>query len=95
MLAALDEYFPREFHWSRPDGGMFIWAEGPDGLDTDALAQSCIRRCVAYVPGKYFYPRAGQGLATMRLNYTMTDPQTIRGAVRIVAEVFREARRSE
>ena len=78
MLAALEECFPREFHWSRPDGGMFIWAEGPEWLDTDALAGECIRRCVAYVPGKYFYPHAGQGLATMRLNYTMSDPQTIR-----------------
>jgi 2-aminoadipate transaminase len=45
---------------------MFIWAEG---LDTDALASECIRRCVAYVPGEYFYPRAGQGPATLRLNY--------------------------
>lgn len=94
MLAALDEYFPHEFHWSRPDGGMFIWAEGPDGLNTDELAHECIRRCVAYVPGKYFYPHSGQGLGTMRLNYTMTDPQTIRTAVRIVAEVLREAAKS-
>jgi 2-aminoadipate transaminase len=91
MLAALDEYFPREFHWSKPDGGMFIWAEGPDALNTDELAHACIRRCVAYVPGRYFYPGAGQGLGTMRLNYTMTDPPTIRNAIRIVAEVFREA----
>jgi 2-aminoadipate transaminase len=91
MLAALDEYFPPGFHWSRPDGGMFIWAEGPAGLDTDMLAGACIRRGVAYVPGRYFYPHAGQGLATMRLNYTMSDPRTIRGAVRTVAEVFKEA----
>jgi len=27
----------------------------------------------------------------LRLNYTMTDPQTIRGAVRIVGDVFRQA----
>jgi 2-aminoadipate transaminase len=91
MLAALDEYFPREFHWSRPDGGMFIWAEGPDSMDTDKLNNECIRRCVAYVPGRFFYPRTGQGLGTMRLNYTMTDPETIRTAVRIVAEVLRGA----
>jgi 2-aminoadipate transaminase len=91
MLAALQEYFPPEFHWSRPDGGMFIWAEGPEGLDTNALSGECIHRGVAYVPGTYFYPGAGQGLATMRLNYTMSDPQTIRRALKIVAEVFRAA----
>lgn len=91
MLAALSEYFPRDFHWSKPDGGMFIWAEGPVELDTDELARECIRRHVAYVPGRYFYPGNGQGLGTMRLNYTMSDPQTIRTAVRIVGEVLHEA----
>ena len=30
MLAALNKYFPENFNWSRPEGGMFIWAEGPE-----------------------------------------------------------------
>jgi 2-aminoadipate transaminase len=90
MLAALQEHFPPQLHWSKPDGGMFIWAEGPDSLDTSVLAHECIRRGVAYVPGTYFYPRQGMGLGTMRLNYTMSDPETIRKAVRIVGEVLSE-----
>jgi 2-aminoadipate transaminase len=90
MLAALQEHFPPQLHWSKPDGGMFIWAEGPDSLDTSVLAHECIRRGVAYVPGTYFYPNQGMGLGTMRLNYTMSDPETIRKAVRIVGEVLSE-----
>jgi 2-aminoadipate transaminase len=91
MLAALQEHFPPQLHWSKPDGGMFIWAEGPDSLDTSVLAHECIRRGVAYVPGTHFYPRQGMGFGTMRLNYTMSDPETIRKAVRIVGEVLSEA----
>ena len=91
MLQALEEHFPGSFRWSRPEGGMFIWAEGPAGVDTDALAPECIRRGVAYVPGRYFYPAPGEGLATMRLNYTMADPQTLRRAVGIVGGLMREA----
>lgn len=67
---------------------MFVWVEGPPGVDTDALHPEVIRRGVAYVPGRYFYSETGKGAATMRLNYTMTDPATLSRAVRIVAEVL-------
>jgi 2-aminoadipate transaminase len=40
MLSALDKYFPGNFKWSRPEGGMFIWAEGPAGLDMEKLYHS-------------------------------------------------------
>ena len=33
MLAALEKYFPKGFTFSKPEGGMFIWAEGPEGLN--------------------------------------------------------------
>ena len=90
MLAALAKYFGGDFRWSRPEGGMFIWAEGPDGLDTDALAPACIRRGVAYVPGRYFHAAPDQGLATMRLNYTMSTQRVITEAIRTLAEVLQE-----
>jgi 2-aminoadipate transaminase len=45
---------------------------------------------VAYVPGRFFFPHAGQGLATMRLNFTMADPETLGRAVRILGEVMAE-----
>jgi 2-aminoadipate transaminase len=91
MLHAMEEYFPKSFHWSRPEGGMFIWAEGPDGLDGDVLYDRCVECTVAFVPGKYFYTQPGEGLATMRLNYTMIDEPTIRRAIYIVSDVIREA----
>ena len=90
MLQALEEYFPESMTWSRPEGGMFIWAEGPDGLDGDVLYDRCVECTVAFVPGKYFYTQPGEGLATMRLNYTMIDEVTFRRAIRIVGDVIRQ-----
>jgi 2-aminoadipate transaminase len=90
MLQALETYFPESFHWSRPEGGMFIWAEGPDGLDGDVLYDRCVECTVAFVPGKYFFTQPGEGLATMRLNYTMIDEITIQRAIRIVGDVIRQ-----
>jgi 2-aminoadipate transaminase len=90
MLAALAAYFPDSFRWSKPEGGMFLWAEGPEGFDAEKLYERCIDCHVAFVPGRYFFTERGEGLETMRLNYTMADEGTIRRAVKTVAEVIRE-----
>jgi 2-aminoadipate transaminase len=90
MLAAMDRYFPAGFEWSQPEGGMFLWAEGPAGLDASKLCDCCIDCNVAFVPGKYFYTQPGEGLSTMRFNYTMIDEAAIDAAIHTVAEVFAE-----
>jgi 2-aminoadipate transaminase len=89
MLSALDNYLPDQFNWSRPEGGMFIWVEGPQGLDMEKLYWKAVEKKVAFVPGKYFYTTPGEGIETMRLNFTMADKETIDRAVRILSEVIR------
>jgi 2-aminoadipate transaminase len=92
MLSALEKYFPHDFKWSRPEGGMFLWVEGPAGFNMENLNHKTMQKNVAFVPGKYFYTSSGEGLETMRLNYTMTDEETIERAVRILAEVIEQER---
>ena len=88
MLSALDTYFPPNFTWSRPEGGMFLWVEGPQGFDMEELYWKAIERNVAFVPGKYFYTSPQEGIETMRLNYTMADEETIDNSIRILSEVI-------
>jgi 2-aminoadipate transaminase len=88
MLSALDTYFPKDFNWSRPEGGMFLWVEGPQGFDMEELYWKAVKRNVAFVPGKYFYTSQQEGIETMRLNYTMADEETIDNSIRILSEVI-------
>ncbi len=88
MLCALENYFPDCFKWSEPEGGMFLWTEGPRGFDMETVYWKAVARKTAFVPGKFFYTRAGEGLETMRLNYTMADEDTIDKAVKILSEVI-------
>jgi 2-aminoadipate transaminase len=88
MLSALDTYFPPNFTWSRPEGGMFLWVEGPQGFDMEELYWKAIERNVAFVPGKYFYTSPQEGIETMRLNYTIADEETIDNSIRILSEVI-------
>lgn len=90
MLAALDAHMPAGYHWTKPDGGMFIWVEGPDGVDAEALYWKAVEQKVAFVPGKYFFIEPADGLPTMRLNFTRSHEEAITAAIANLGQVARE-----
>jgi 2-aminoadipate transaminase len=91
MLDAMQHFFPNGFHWSEPDGGMFIWVHGPKGMDMEIVNREAIARNTAFVPGTFFFSRPGDGRETLRLNYTMADEGALFQAVKILGEVFHDA----
>jgi 2-aminoadipate transaminase len=89
MLDALAEHFPREADWTRPRGGLFIWATMPDYIDTTDLLARALREHVAFVPGRAAFVD-GRGGSAMRLNFSGVDEDSIREGVRRIGEVVRE-----
>jgi 2-aminoadipate transaminase len=89
MLEALAEHFPREATWTRPQGGLFIWARLPEFLDTTDLLARALREHVAFVPGRAAY-LDGRGGSEMRLNFSGVTDDEIREGVRRIGEVIRE-----
>jgi len=90
MLESMEKYFPSSFSWTKPEGGMFIWAESPKDLDLEQVYYRAIERNVAYVPGKFFFTEPGEGISTMRLNFTCSDVSTLKSATRTLGEVLAE-----
>ncbi len=90
MLDALARHMPEDFKWTRPEGGMFVWVEGPRGLDAEKLYARAIERGVAFVPGKFFFVNREDGLATLRMNFTAADPETIDRSVAAIADAIAE-----
>jgi 2-aminoadipate transaminase len=88
MLESLSRHLPKGFKWSRPEGGMFVWVEGPRGLDMKDVYREAVQRHVAFVPGHFFFPEAGQGLNTMRLNFTMPGVSEIDRAIQKLGEIL-------
>src|SRR5213595_2842939 len=89
MLDALAEFFPPESHWTRPGGGLFIWATLPDYIDTTDLLARALESNVAFVPGRAAY-LDGRGGSSMRLNFSGVDEHAIREGIRRIGEVVRE-----
>ncbi|RFC77114.1 PLP-dependent aminotransferase family protein [Streptomyces sp. AcE210] len=77
MLAALPDALPDGAEWSRPQGGMFLWARLPQGADATALLRTAISHDVAYVPGAPFYADEPDP-ATLRLCFVSETPEVIR-----------------
>ncbi|MGI8594717.1 MAG: PLP-dependent aminotransferase family protein, partial [Solirubrobacteraceae bacterium] len=69
MLDALAEHFPREAEWTYPQGGLFVWANLPDYIDTTDLLARALREKVAFVPGRAAY-LDGRGGSSLRLNFS-------------------------
>ncbi len=90
MTDAMEEFFPAEVSFTKPEGGMFLWATLPEGISTMDLFPKALERGVAFVPGDPFYAEPG-ARSTMRLNFTNADEQTIRDGIQKLGEVIAQA----
>lgn len=90
MISAMEKYFPASVRWNCPDGGMFLWVKLPEECDANQLLLKCIKRNVAFVPGREFFPD-GSGKNTLRLNFSNASPELIEEGIRKMGKVLREA----
>jgi 2-aminoadipate transaminase len=88
MLAGLPGALPEGSVWTRPEGGMFLWARLPEPYDTTALLPQVVRHDVAYVPGAPFH--AGTlDRTTLRLCFVTQTPEEIEEGLRRLGEALR------
>ena len=84
MIDAIDEHFPENVTCTRPEGGMFLWAELTESLSALELFDEAVKRGVVFVPGDPFYLDK-TGLNTMRLSFSTLDEATIRDGIEMLA----------
>jgi 2-aminoadipate transaminase len=76
MLSSIQKYFPPSIRYTKPEGGMFLWAELPQNVSSLDLFNLAIKDKVAFVPGDPFYINK-TGTSTFRLNFSCVDEKTI------------------
>src|SRR5262245_37397886 len=89
MLDALADHFPPQAEWTRPSGGLFIWATLPDFIDTTDLLARALQDNVAFVPGEAAF-LDGRGRNAMRLNFSGSGEGAIHEGIRRIGEVVTE-----
>ncbi len=93
MCEALQGEFGDAVEFTRPQGGLFVWARltGKDGqsADAQAFADAALRHGVAFVPGHNFDAQ-GQDTASFRLSFATADEATIGAGVKKMCAAYVE-----
>jgi len=89
MLAAMEAYWPEGCAWTRPHGGLFLWARVPESINTGEMLPRAVARKVAYVPGMAFYPGEKGGFNAMRLNFSYAGVPEIQEGIRRLGDAFK------
>ena len=80
MANALENSMPPCVEFSKPEGGLFIWASIPEKYDMNAFCTEAVHRKVAVVPGNAFLADENARSNCFRLNYsTPTNEQIDKG----------------
>jgi 2-aminoadipate transaminase len=89
MLESIGKHFPAGVSHTRPEGGMFLWAELPEGVTSLDLFNLAIKDKVVFVPGDPFYINKTE-TRTLRLNFSCVDEETTDIGIARLAHSIRE-----
>lgn len=85
MITAIQKYFPKNIHYTIPEGGMFLWITLPKGKSALKLFDIAIKEKVAFVPGDPFYVDE-ENVNTFRLNYSCENETNIEEGIRRIVK---------
>ena len=86
------KYFPEGTVHTVPQGGLFVWAELPGGMDAMKVFEAAVAVGVAFVPGTHFYPDGGHE-NTLRLNFSMCEIPTIEAGMAKLGKIVADMRK--
>ena len=82
----------RGWVWSKPDGGMYLWARGPEEMDVSKESlffKSAVEEGVIYIPGDLCF--AGQGPTHyLRLSFGVLEREDLVRAGKRLVRVIRQ-----
>jgi len=93
MQAVLEHHMSELAKWSRPQGGLFLWVELLDQIDTlPLLRQAVEEERVAFIPGQPFFVD-GSGSNTLRLSFSNVSDDNIELGLEKISRLIAQAAR--
>ena len=89
MLENMDNKFPENVSFTRPQGGLFLWVTLPEGQDSAIFAKLAAQNDVAVVPGATFLTDTNAVSRSFRMNYSMPTKPQIEKGVDILAKLMK------
>jgi 2-aminoadipate transaminase len=92
LLAALERHLEGEYRASPPAGGHHLWVTLNRPLDERALYAEAARAGVSFIPGGAITAER-RSQTSLRLSFSLLDPDRLDEAVKRLARAIREVRR--
>jgi 2-aminoadipate transaminase len=88
MIDAIRKEFPDSVKVNTPKGGLFLWGEMPQGIDTLEVLRKCAENKVAFINGRAFFPETGHDNC-FRLSFSAAPEDQIPEGIKRMAEVIK------
>ncbi len=89
MLEGIRKYFPAEIKYTVPEGGLFVWVDLPDTVNTRTLLKKAAEEYkVSYVPGSAFCVDEEDGIHSIRLNFSANNAEKIDEGLKRLGELL-------
>jgi 2-aminoadipate transaminase len=89
MLDGIGAALPPGSSWTRPAGGVFVWAELPEGFSTNALLSRAMEHGMFFMPGQVFLADVDSD-SGLRISISNHTPETIAEGLRRLAAASAE-----
>lgn len=90
LCSALQREFGDRVRFTHPAGGMFVWIDALDGVDSTELLTHALEENVCFVPGPAFAVDRDLSIA-LRLNFTNASEEDLREGVARLGRAHRRA----
>ena len=90
MADEMEKCFHPAVRWQRPQGGLFIMAFLPEGMDSLPFVQEAIKRKVITVPGSAFTTDPDRPNNGIRLNFSLPSKEQIITGIPILGSLSHE-----
>lgn len=92
LTSAFSKYLP-EFNMMPSLGGSGAWIKGPDGFNSQSLAENCMSRGVLIEPGDIFFSKSSSmNQSHFRLGYSAIHASLIDSGVQEISRAYSEIR---
>ena len=87
-LQTIQEHFPKNVHYTHPEGGLFTWVELPENVSARDILELALQSKIAFVPGGSFFPN-NERENTLRLNYSNMSEDKIKAGLTTLGGIIR------
>ena len=82
-VQTMENTFPDNVVFTRPNGGLFAWVELPIYINARKVLEKSLEQNIAFVPGGSFFPNGGKE-NTFRINFSnMPEDRIVEGLTRL------------